>query len=125
MLATQATQFPLAQHWQALCYNCVSRIDLVTPWQSVAENVACLLLTITDSNEVSRVLVTGGLLERDYVIFCGCSLSEKYKKGAHRALCLRCAKSRLFFTTGSHGSQSPEFCTLQPLLAHQGFFVLV
>ena len=46
-------------------------------------------------------------------------------KGGHRALCLRCAKSRLFFTTGSHGSRGPEFCTLQPLLVHQGFFVLV
>ena len=31
--------------------------------------------------------------------------------GAHRALCARCAKSRLFSTTGSHGSQGPEFCT--------------
>ena len=31
--------------------------------------------------------------------------------GAHRALCARCAKSRLFFTTGSHGSQGPEFRT--------------
>ena len=40
--------------------------------------------------------------------------------GARRALCARCAKSRLFFT-GSHGSQGPEFCTLQPLLVHQGF----
>ena len=38
---------------------------------------------------------------------------------------VRCAKSRLFLTTGSHGSQSPAFCTLQPLLVHQGFFVLV
>ena len=48
--------------------------------------------------------------------------------GAHHALsprCARCAKSRPFFTTGSHGSQGPEFCTLQPLLVHQGFFVLV
>ena len=35
---------------------------------------------------------------------------------------MRCAKSRLFFTTGSHGSQGPEFCTLQPLLVHQGIF---
>ena len=34
---------------------------------------------------------------------------------------VRCAKSRLFSTTGSHGSQGPEFCTLQPLLVHQGF----
>ena len=41
------------------------------------------------------------------------------------ALCPRCAKSRPFFTTGSHGSRGPEFCTLQPLLVHQGFFVLV
>ena len=45
--------------------------------------------------------------------------------GAHRALCAHCAKSWLFSTTGSHGSQGPEFCTLQPLLVHQGFFVLV
>ena len=28
-----------------------------------------------------------------------------------RALCPRCVKSRLFSTTGSHGSQDPEFCT--------------
>ena len=35
-------------------------------------------------------------------------------KGAHRALCPRCAKSWLFSTTGSHGSQGPEFCTLPP-----------
>ena len=27
------------------------------------------------------------------------------------ALFARCAKSRLFSTTGSHGSQRPEFCT--------------
>ena len=31
--------------------------------------------------------------------------------GAHRALCTCCAKSRLFHTTGSHGSQGPDFCT--------------
>ena len=47
----------------------------------------------------------------------------------HRGRTMRCARavppSRLFFTTGSHGSQGPEFCTLQPLLVHQGFFVLV
>ena len=42
-----------------------------------------------------------------------------------RALCVCCAKSRLFSTTGSHGSQGPEFCTLQPLLVHQGLFFLV
>ena len=43
--------------------------------------------------------------------------------GAHRALCARCAKSRLFSTTGSHGSQGPEFCTLPPpVLVQQGFF---
>ena len=41
------------------------------------------------------------------------------------ALCPRYAKSRLFSTTGSHESQGPEFCTLQPLLVHQGFFCLV
>ena len=35
---------------------------------------------------------------------------------------MRCAKSRLFFTTGSHESRGPEFCTLQLLLVHQGFF---
>ena len=28
-------------------------------------------------------------------------------QGAHRALCPRCAKSRLFSTTSSHGSQGP------------------
>ena len=50
---------------------------------------------------------------------CGCTGCSW---GAHRALCARCAKSRLFFTTGHHGSQGPEFCTLQPLLIHQGFF---
>ena len=42
--------------------------------------------------------------------------------GAPRALSARCAKSRLFSTTGSHGCQGPEFCTLQPLLVHQGIF---
>ena len=31
--------------------------------------------------------------------------------GAHRALCPRCAKSRLSSTAGSHGSQGPEFRT--------------
>ena len=35
-------------------------------------------------------------------------------QGVHRALCARCAKSRLFSTTSSHGSQGPEFYTLQP-----------
>ena len=43
---------------------------------------------------------------------------------AVRTLCLRCAKSPLFFNTGSHGSQGPEFCSLQLLLVHQGSFVL-
>ena len=42
--------------------------------------------------------------------------------GAPCALCTLCAKSWLFSTTGSHGSQGAEFCTLQPLLVHQGFF---
>ena len=45
-------------------------------------------------------------------------------KGAPCALCARCAKSQLFSTTGSHRSQGPEFCTLQPLRVHQGFFCL-
>ena len=36
--------------------------------------------------------------------------------GAHRALCPRCAKSRLFSTAGSHGSQGPEFCTPDAVL---------
>ena len=44
-------------------------------------------------------------------------------KGAHRALCPRCAKSQLFSTTGSHGSQGPEFCTLPPPCWYtRGFF---
>ena len=34
---------------------------------------------------------------------------------------VRCARA----TTDSHGSQGPEFCTLQLLLVHQGFFCLV
>ena len=38
---------------------------------------------------------------------------------------VRCAKSQLFSTTGSYGSRGPEFCTLQPLQAHQGFVFLV
>ena len=45
-------------------------------------------------------------------------LVDLHSRGAHRALCPRCAKSRLFFTTGNHGSRGPEFCTLQPLLVH-------
>ena len=36
--------------------------------------------------------------------------------------CSRCAKSQMFSTIGSHRSQGPQFCTLQPLLVHQGFF---
>ena len=38
----------------------------------------------------------------------------------YRGHTVRCAKSWLFSITGSHGSQGPEFCTLQPLLVHQG-----
>ena len=46
-------------------------------------------------------------------------------RGVHRALFARCAKSRLFSTTGSHGSEGPEFCTLPPpVRVHQGFFFL-
>ena len=36
--------------------------------------------------------------------------------GAHRVLCPRCAKSRLSSTTGSHGSQGPEFWTPDAVL---------
>ena len=36
--------------------------------------------------------------------------------GAHRALCLRCAKGRLCSTAGSHGSQGPELCTPDAVL---------
>ena len=45
-------------------------------------------------------------------------------KGSRCALCPRCAKSRLFSTAGSHGSQGPELCTAQPLLVHQGISFL-
>ena len=45
--------------------------------------------------------------------------------GAHRALCAHYAKSWLFSTTASHGSQGPEFCTLHPLLVHQGILFSV
>ena len=34
--------------------------------------------------------------------------------GAHRLLCVRCAKRRLFSTAGSHWSQGPELCTSAP-----------
>ena len=37
--------------------------------------------------------------------------ADSKPRGAHRALCPRCAKTRLFFTPDSHGSQGPEFCT--------------
>ena len=40
------------------------------------------------------------------------------------ALCPRCAKSRLFFATGSHRSQGSGVCTPQPLLVGQGFVFL-
>ena len=40
-----------------------------------------------------------------------CPLRVCVALGAYRALCACCAKSRLFFTTSSHGSQGPEFCT--------------
>ena len=45
--------------------------------------------------------------------FCFCTSDRvcmSFSSGAHHALCARCAKSRLFSTTGSHGSQGPEFC---------------
>ena len=53
------------------------------------------------------------------------SLIAPLSQALPRGRTVRCAKSRPFFTTGSHGSQGPEFCTLQPLLVHQGFFVSV
>ena len=53
-----------------------------------------------------------------------CNLTGPHSRQKN-ALCSRCAKSRLFSITGSHGSQGPEFCTLQPLLVHQGHFYLV
>ena len=47
--------------------------------------------------------------------FCA-TVGETGPEEAHRALCPRCAKSRLFSTTGSHGSQSPKFCTPDAVL---------
>ena len=41
----------------------------------------------------------------------------------HRALCTHFAKSWLFSTIGSHRSQGPEFCTLQPR-CYTGYFFL-
>ena len=35
-------------------------------------------------------------------------------KWAHRALCVRCAKGRQFFTTSSHGSQGPRVLNSAP-----------
>ena len=40
--------------------------------------------------------------------------------GILRGRTVHCAKDWLFSTTGSHGSRGPEFCTLQPLVVHQG-----
>ena len=57
------------------------------------------------------------------LILCAAAIVSGITEGAHRALCARCAKSRLFSTSGSHGPQGREFCTLQPLLVHQRFFV--
>ena len=68
-------------------------------------------------------LLDAGTLEQHAVV--PVTPSEGGAPCAMRALCLRCAKSRLFFTTGSHGSLRPELCTLQPLLVHQGFFVFL
>ena len=42
--------------------------------------------------------------------------SVQEMKGAHRALCPRCAKRRLFSTAGSHGSQGPELRTPDAVL---------
>ena len=49
----------------------------------------------------------------------GGGLSHLGAVGAHCALCPRRVKSQLF-STGSHGSQGPEFCTLHPLVVHHG-----
>ena len=40
--------------------------------------------------------------------------APKHTGGAPCAV--RCAKSQLFFTNGSHGSQGPEFCTPDAVL---------
>ena len=41
---------------------------------------------------------------------------HRHPQGAHRALCLRCAKSRRLSTAGSHGSQGPELRTPDAVL---------
>ena len=69
-----------------------------------------------------RVVVCGGFFLPGRGFWVGGFFTPK---GEHHALCPRCVKSRLFFTTSSHRSQGPEFCTLQPLLVHWGFFVQV
>ena len=52
---------------------------------------------------------------------CGGMMAEKCTR-IYGGRTVRCAKGRLFSTTGSHGSQGTECRTLQPLLVHQGFF---
>ena len=86
---------------QFLQHNCCSMDSLITV---LCRNVSIHLLC--------------------HVLFWGTE-SVLSPEGSHRALCPRCTKGRLFFTTSSHGSQGPDYCTLQPLLVHQGFFVLV
>ena len=60
------------------------------------------------------------LLTDNYMEECSVCGSKGSTMGA---VC--CVKSWLFSTTGSHGSQGPEACTLQPLLVYQGFFSLM
>ena len=45
-----------------------------------------------------------------------CGSQSLTTKGEHRALCPPCAKSRLFPTAGSHGSQGPEVGTSEAVL---------
>ena len=56
---------------------------------------------------------------------CACRTIRHIKVYGARSIrgrTVRCAKSRLFSITGSHGSQGLDICTLQPLLVHLGFF---
>ena len=52
---------------------------------------------------------------------CSCSLLDVRTVRCVHAVRALCEKLAVFH----HGSQGPEFCTLQPLLVHQGCFVLV
>ena len=87
----------------------------------------CLTLPVSSPGSLCCAAVwlghTGRWLGYTGVPFaCPSSVSPPFGQVVHRALCAGCAKSRLISTTGSHGSQRPEFCTLQSLLVHQGVF---